>query len=154
MKKCKKEKVEQDIWYWWLTEPTQLKKRKWNNVRNAKNIRILVTATAVYNSTVSCEQFLYSTGTMYCYHRIVGPMVGNHWKTSSPMVDWMKTIENHWSQWLSRYHSINGNGHLKNHWFKAMVVIFCLYVWLKLISNKQMLTAQVLVKKMWDWLKM
>ena len=133
-----------------MTEPTQLKKRKWNNVRNAKNIRILVTATAVYNSTVSCEQFLYSTGTMYCYHRIVGPMVGNHWKTSSPMVDWMKTIENHWSQWLSRYHSINGNGHLKNHWFKAMVVIFCLYVWLKLISNKQMLTAQVLVKKMWD----
>ena len=69
------------------------------------------------------------------------------------LADW-KPLKNHWSQWLSRYHSINGNGHLKNHWFKVMVVMFCLYVWLKLISNKQMLTAQVLVKKMWDWLKM
>ena len=36
--------------------------------------------TAVYNSTVSCEQFLYSTGTMYSYHRIVGPM---HYRLSS-----------------------------------------------------------------------
>ena len=127
MKKCKKEKVEQDIWYLWLTEPTQLKKRKWNNVRNAKNIRILVTATAVYNSTVSCEQFLYSSGTMYCYHRIVGPMVGNHRKPSLPMVDCLKKpLKNHWYQWLSWYHSINGNGDPRNHWFLAMVLIFLL----------------------------
>ena len=39
------------------------------------------------------------------------------------LADW-KPLKNHWSQWLSRYHSINGNGHLKNHWFFAMVVNF------------------------------
>ena len=30
------------------------------------------------------------TGTMYCYHPIVGPMVGNHRKPSLPMVDCLK----------------------------------------------------------------
>ena len=44
-------------------------------------------------------------------------IVTNGWLTEKPS-------KNHWSQWLSRYHSINGNGHLKNHWFLAMVVNF------------------------------
>ena len=44
-------------------------------------------------------------------------IVTNGWLTEKPS-------KNHWSQWLSRYHSINGNGHLKNHWFFAMVVNF------------------------------
>ena len=44
-------------------------------------------------------------------------IVTNGWLTDKPS-------KNHWSQWLSRYHSINGNGHLKNHWFLAMVVNF------------------------------
>ena len=39
------------------------------------------------------------------------------------LADW-KPLKNHLSQWLSRYHSTNGNGHLKNHWFFAMVVNF------------------------------
>ena len=39
------------------------------------------------------------------------------------LADW-KPLKNHWSQWLSRYHSINGNGHLRNHCFLAMVVNF------------------------------
>ena len=38
---------------------------------------------------------------------IVGPMVGNHRKPLLPMVDCLK---NYWHQWLSWYHSINGNG--------------------------------------------
>ena len=44
-------------------------------------------------------------------------IVTNGWLTEKPS-------KNHWSQWLSRYHSINGNGHLRNHWFVAMVVDF------------------------------
>ena len=32
----------------------------------------------------------------------------NGWLTEKPS-------KNNWYQWLSRYHSINGNGHLKNH---------------------------------------
>ena len=48
--------------------------------------------------------------------------------TIASLNQWLATIEkdrhqwltekpskNHWSQWLSRYHSINGNGHLNNH---------------------------------------
>ena len=43
-------------------------------------------------------------------------IVTNGWLT--------KPLKNRWSQWLSRYHSINGNGHLKNHWLFAMVLNF------------------------------
>ena len=41
--------------------------------------------------------------------------------------------------------------HLRNHWFVAMVVNFCLFIWLKLISNKPMITSHL--KKMWYFLK-
>ena len=67
-------------------------------------------------------------------------IVTNGWPTEKPS-------KNHWSQWLSRYHSINGNGHLRNHWFVAMIVIVCLFIWLKLISNKPW---YLVIWKRWD----
>ena len=53
----------------------------------------------------------------------------NGWLTEKPS-------KNHWSQWLSKYHSINGNGHLRNHWFVAMVV-HCLPFYLAEADIKQ-----------------
>ena len=47
-------------------------------------------------------------------------IVTNGWLNEKPLKNivtngWLneKPLKNHWSQWLSRYHSINGNGHLK-----------------------------------------
>ena len=51
--------------------------------------------------------------------------IENHrhqWLTDQKTIE--KPLKNHWSQWLSSYHSTNGNGHLRNHWFGAMVVNF------------------------------
>ena len=47
-------------------------------------------------------------------------IVTNGWLSEKP-------LKNHWHQWLSWYHSINGNGDPKNHWFLAMVLNFLLY---------------------------
>ena len=55
----------------------------------------------------------------------------NGWQPSKTIVTngWLseKPLKNHWHQWLSWYHFINGNGDPKNHWFLAMVLNFLLY---------------------------
>ena len=54
----------------------------------------------------------------------------NGWQPSKTIVTdgWLseKPLKNHWYQWLSWYHSINGNGDPTNHWFLTMVLNFLL----------------------------